>query len=355
MFPKIIKNLVDGQLNDSNGHLNVLVFSDLHFMSKKSADDELFIKNFLKIINDGKDVIDFAVCLGDILNDHEKIDMASLNRAITLFENIISIIPLYILIGNHDRKCNSEYLTKESPFYALHHWNDDKMKGIKIIDNILLETIKNHKFIFVPYVPTGKFYNAILDAKIMLDNTTAIFAHQEFRGATASGHTSTSGDSWNFDDPLVISGHYHDLQNPADNIIYVGSIFQHRIDEDDFKGISVFQFYDDLTFKWFMIKDLIPPTIRHDIKAHEIDDIKNIKCDEKTIIVIDETGYSRNAKDDDKIQKLKDTGARVIIKKKILQLSEEANVRCETSIVSLMREITNEDQLLKTIMNNIFK
>src|SRR6187402_1249377 len=67
---------------------------------------------------------DFIVNLGDTLHDHRKIDMLAQCKAVCFLRELSKIAPLFILIGNHDRVNNSDFLSTVSPFEALKDWKN---------------------------------------------------------------------------------------------------------------------------------------------------------------------------------------------------------------------------------------
>ena len=96
------------------------------------------------------------------------------------------------------------------------------------------------QLIFLPYVPPGKFQQAL--NKTNIENATCIFAHQEFKDAQMGAIKSTDGDEFSVDNPFVISGHIHDYQYLQENILYIGTPIQHTFGDNPNKTISLFNF-----------------------------------------------------------------------------------------------------------------
>jgi len=263
----------------SQDYARVLVFTDTHFKAKNSKDSQLYADKLVEFAKDCGD-IDATICLGDVLDGHRNIDMPSMNRAARLFKNLSEVAPLFVLVGNHDRISNTEFLTEESPFLALAGW-----PNLTLVDtSALAVNICDLRCLLVPYVFQGRFAEAVGDND--LSKIDVVFAHQEFRGVVNSAHLrSTEGDRWATSNPLVISGHYHDQQIVGPNIIYIGAAFQHAVNEDPHKGFSVFDFpitgelasYGEFVkekYQWWFIEGIVEPTFEYYVKLDEIANFK---------------------------------------------------------------------------------
>jgi len=210
---------------------NIIFIGDPHFQVSNIEEVNLFLKKIKKLVIEKQPEI--IVIAGDVLHTHERLHTMALNKAYEFIDAMRKISKTYVLVGNHDYCNNQQFLTDN-------HW----MNGIKewhntyIIDNILLETINEQKFIFVPYVPAGRFEEALLtlpgeSLDEILEDVSCIFAHQEFRGCKMGAIISQEGDKWSLDYPLVISGHIHSKQRPQKNIYYSGSALQNAFGESE--------------------------------------------------------------------------------------------------------------------------
>jgi|DewCreStandDraft_4_1066084.scaffolds.fasta_scaffold02053_35 DNA repair exonuclease SbcCD nuclease subunit len=272
--------------------LTCIAIGDPHFKTDNVVFTDEFVDKALPLIRQKNP--DFIVVLGDILDRHALIHVNPLERSIRFLKKLSEIAPLYVLIGNHDRPNNSNFLTTEHPFNALKYWN-----STKIVDVGLIDTIKNRKFIFLPYVPPGRFFEALAtlfspkekkdtllskyqedvekikqDLKIdkktslltetekeiyrhrhkqlveelfspSLNDITAVFAHQEFYGAKMGAIVSTEGDEWPLSFPFVISGHVHDYHYVQDNLLYIGTPLSHASNDHEIKTLSYFSWTFD--------------------------------------------------------------------------------------------------------------
>ena len=216
----------------------IATVGDPHFKKDNIIESQEMVTRLIDKFTEKHPTI--IVVLGDVLHRHETINVFPLNGAEDMIMKLSKIAPTFVLVGNHDRPNNSNYLTDEHPFNSLKHW-----PNTYIVDQVKDVTLAGHRFIFVPYVPPGKFMDALNTKENPLKNTTAIFAHQEFEGAKMGAIISKAGDKWSLENPLVISGHIHDYDHLQENIIYTGTLMQHSFGDRNDKTVSIFTFQQD--------------------------------------------------------------------------------------------------------------
>ena len=254
----------------------IIVIGDPHFKTNNVEECNLMCSQIIQWIQ--KTQPHAVVCLGDILDRHETIHVGPLLRSISFFEKIAESYPLYLLIGNHDRPNNQIFMTEEHPFTALKLW-----RNTKIVDKTITEQINQLKFVFVPYVPPGRFSEALQD--IDIKNASAIFAHQEFYGCKMGAVESIIGDKWEQNQPLVISGHIHDFDILQPNIIYTGTPIQHAYGDREDKGIFIF-YFSESKFRYDRLELDIPKKKIVKVSVSEIETLKKLdpKCHYKIIV-----------------------------------------------------------------------
>lgn len=236
----------------------VLAIGDLHFQSHNTLATDAFTRYLSETIRSNIESIDAVVVLGDVLHRHDRVDLFPLHRAVKFFKEIHSAlaesnrgIPLWIIIGNHDRPNNATFLTDEHPFTALCGWSNtviaDSPTIVTAPSSIIEDSPKEyHKFLLMPYVFPGRFHEALgWDPKDPAAKNDAwwnnpellgsekgskiagVFAHQEFRGCPlAGGMVSKWGDVYPEDAPYCVSGHIHKKCKLGNNIFYVGAPLQ---------------------------------------------------------------------------------------------------------------------------------
>jgi DNA repair exonuclease SbcCD nuclease subunit len=218
--------------------MKILCIGDQHLDTASVKTVELFFDEAIKCAK--KTNPDYIICLGDMLHYHNTIYTHSLNKAYSFIERLAAIKPTYILVGNHDMRGPSCFLDEQS------HWLGamKKWENVFIVDTVKTLCIDGFKFVFLPYVPPSRFEEALNTIDNWQD-ATCIFAHQEFYGCKMGIIDSVDGDKWDIDNPVVISGHIHDRQQPQYNIFYTGASLQTSFGDSSDKTISLLTVYND--------------------------------------------------------------------------------------------------------------
>jgi len=207
--------------------MNQLLIGDPHFKTNNSDETNSFTKETLKWLSENGEVIDRIVVMGDVLDTHEKIHLKPFIRATKFILNLSKYAEVIVLVGNHDRPSNDVFMSSEHSLYPFKYMSGDF--DIKIIDKGWWD--KENGFVYVPYVETGRFREALQfigvgKNDLESDKIRSIFAHQEFMGAQLGGIVSTAGDIWNTNYPPVYSGHIHQYQVLKEGITYIGTPYQ---------------------------------------------------------------------------------------------------------------------------------
>lgn len=211
------------------GKISFLVIGDPHFKTSNIKECEKLIEKVCIAVDRCKP--EFIVCLGDLLDKHETIHEAPFNVALKFMEELSKRCLTFLIVGNHDYCSNQQFLTDRHPYNALKKW-----ENMIVVDQVKVYQVEELDFVFVPYVPPGRFLEA-LNTYDMWDMSDCIFAHQEFYGCKMGPITSVNGDKWSDEYPMVISGHIHNTQTVGSNVHYVGSCMQHAFGESDDKRI----------------------------------------------------------------------------------------------------------------------
>lgn len=216
---------------------SVIFIGDPHFQVSNIEEVEIFIEKITDLVSERKP--DIVVIGGDLLHTHERLHTIALNKAYELVDRMRKITKTYVLVGNHDYIQNQQFLTDNHWMNAMKDW-----KNTVIVDKVVIEVINNEKLVFVPYVPPGRFEDALNTTDDKWKDASCIFAHQEFYGCKMGAIVSEEGDKWSLDNPYVVSGHIHSRQIPQKNIYYSGSAMQHAFGESEKNIIACLGIHD---------------------------------------------------------------------------------------------------------------
>jgi DNA repair exonuclease SbcCD nuclease subunit len=210
----------------------VLAVGDIHIKLDNLPDIQLFMKRLEQEIIQRKP--DFLVLLGDVLHTHERLHTSCLHQADLLFSMCTSYVPTYVLVGNHDYISNSQFLTSNHWMTPFRSW-----KNLTIVDTVHVYLHHENKFVFCPYVPDGRFVEA-LDTYPDWKTASMIFGHQSLDGVKMGAITTEKVEEWKPVYPFLCCGHIHDKQRVQPNLYYTGTPMQHAFGEKHNKTICEF-------------------------------------------------------------------------------------------------------------------
>ena len=317
----------------------VLFIGDPHFQVTNIPEVDLFMDKIINLTTEEKP--DLIIIAGDILHTHERLHTVALNKAYDLVNNMRLIAKTYVLVGNHDYTNNQQFLTDN-------HW----MNGIKewhntvIVDVVITTTILDNKFIFVPYVPPGRFQEALETHPDGYKDATCIFAHQEFYGCKMGAIISVDGDKWPLDNPLVVSGHIHSKQKPQENIYYSGSAMQHAFGESEKNIIASLVFQSGVCTTTEI--DLGLP--RKKIVYMDVEDIEKYVIkdtpDQVKLTVSGNYEEFKALKKTNEYKKIIDKGIKIVFKPKKLtqERSQERSQERNTGFMEILNSIITEEK-----------
>jgi len=296
---------------------SILVIGDQHFKVDNIIEIDIFINIVIDIIETKNP--DFVVLLGDLLHTHEKLHTIPLNKACEFINKIRLLTKVFILVGNHDYQCNSQYLTENHWLNFLKEW-----ENIVVVDKVFKEIINGHKFIFSPYVYVGRFEEALNTIGDEWKDASLIFAHQEFYGVKMGSIISVEGDKWDKDYPNVVSGHIHDKQHLQENIYYTGSSLEMNYGDTQNNTIALINFENNES-KVYKLEEIELNLPKKKIIYTTIDDIKTYKVDKESedkvkISISGEYEEFKIFKKSNKYKELVNKGVKVIFKPKKIEM-----------------------------------
>lgn len=219
--------------------MRVILLGDPHFKKDNLDIMSRVCQEILEIIDQRKP--DIVISLGDTLDTHERLYLPALTDATKFYIEISKRCELVVLIGNHDRINNSDFLSSIHPFVGLKFY-----PNITIVDTTIWDKQKN--FIYVPYVSCGRFNEALAKVdyspfqngvvNLNAEHPLLIFTHSEFQGCIMGMKPSTTGDIWSPNLPQIFSGHIHEYQ-VIPGVVYVGTFLQQNYGEGTDKALMM--------------------------------------------------------------------------------------------------------------------
>ena len=230
----------------------IYVIGDTHFENKAFKQGEALIERCLEIAKEIKPEI--IILLGDIQHTHETAKQSPFEQACRFIHLLSEIAHVYVQIGNHDFINQTQFLSDKHFFNPLKRWENVTIVDTPNVIYLDSETSEEQiQIVTCPYTPPGRLIEALDTLAIPsdpdgegIDWTTSrcIFGHQEIKGVSYGGKSSTVGDAWLPSFPLFISGHIHGACYIGDNVAYTGSSRQVASDESPDKKVWHILFED---------------------------------------------------------------------------------------------------------------
>lgn len=344
------------------GKLSVIAIGDPHFQVSNIPEVNMFVDILEKLCLERQP--ELIVILGDLLHTHERLHTMPLNLAVDFVERMSKISPTIVLVGNHDMCNNQQFLTSN-------HWMNalKTMDNVEVADTVLYRNKNGVKMIFCPYVPPGRFEEALNTCEKNWKKMDAIFCHQEFYGCKMGAIVSIEGDKWAEENPEIISGHIHSRQKPQENIYYCGASMMHSFGESEKNIIPVIKLRSGKTFKLEEV-DLELPRKKIIYKDVENMDDYTLPENSKDKIKLTLSGNYEEFKAFKKTKKYREitkTGTKVVFKPKKIKKADLEEVKengeekdtnismDETSFIKILYDLVNkeENEHLKEIYESV--
>jgi DNA repair exonuclease SbcCD nuclease subunit len=336
--------------------MKIIVIGDPHFKIDNIDEVNFFIQKIEELCI--KEVPDLIVVLGDILHTHERLHTTPLNKAYEFINKMRKITLTIVLVGNHDMCNNQQYLSENHWMNGMKEWHN-----VIIVDNVVQKKFKDKHLVFVPYVYTGRFIEALnTNKEYDWKDSHLIFAHQEFYGCKMGAIISVEGDKWDEKFPNIISGHIHSKQNVGKNIYYCGSSMQNAFGESETNIIPIIKLNSDKTYDLTEIDLELPRKKIIYTDVNSIENIKPIENDDKIKISIsgdyeDFKAFKKSKKYTDLIK----SGTKVVFNPKKSDIKEEKtqleSIK-ETDFIKILSVLVNKEknnflyQTFELVVNN---
>jgi hypothetical protein len=158
-------------------------------------------------------------------------------------------------------------------------------KNIHIIDKVTLCNHNNINIIMAPYVPDGRFVEA-LDTISNFDwkQSDCILGHQLLDGVKMGAILTENVEKWEENYPFLISGHIHDKQRVQNNLYYTGSSMQHAFGESCDKTISLVKIDTSIHIEEIDLKLPKKQILYYDIEDLDINSTLNEQLNDDNIL-----------------------------------------------------------------------
>lgn len=298
--------------------MKAIVIGDPHFQTDNISEVTMFMDKIEELAK--KESPDFIVILGDLLHTHERIHTIPLNKAYEFIERMRNIAKTFVLVGNHDMINNSVYLNNNHWMNGLKHWKD-----VEIVDKVVYSLMDGMEFFFLPYVPPGRFQEALNSTGQDWKKADCIFAHQEFYGCKMGAIVSVEGDKWPENYPYVVSGHIHSRQQIGKNVYYCGASMQHAFGESERNVIAILSW--EKKGEPYVLNEVELDLPRKKIIYTDVEAVRDYKItDTKDKIKITISGVYdefKAFKKTEKYRELVKSGTKVVFKPKKIAKKEE--------------------------------
>lgn len=226
--------------------------SDLHFGIRSNSLEWLQIQKdyfnnwLIPLLKKEMQKDDILFVLGDVFDNRQSLNLLVLNTVLEIFEEIAKIIPIHIILGNHDtfRKNSNDI---------------NSVKILQYINNVIvyqepktLVITKNNISKTLLIMPWRSSIEEELKTFEQYNNCNYLFCHTDIQGLkynkTRLVESGSDKNIYNYFQK-VFSGHIH-YRQIVDNIVMIGCpIPLTRSDANNQKGIYVFDpFNDNLKF-----------------------------------------------------------------------------------------------------------
>jgi hypothetical protein len=248
----------------SQSQLRFVTVGDQHIKPKPLTLSRLMVDRIIESISSIQPPPDFVVFMGDALEDSTSMRMEALDLAMEMFSRCVDICQVIVLIGNHDMEHHTNFLLQKHPFNALKRW-----ANTTVADVVTHMQIKGHQLTFCPYVPPGRFHEA-LNTNPGWEESSIIFSHQAFAGSGFDRGPTV--DVWDPNHPLNLVGHWHIWKVLAPNLIYICTPMEHVFGEphDPLRGITLFTMEQDKTYKYERIPLHLPTHLQLEVPTSSI-------------------------------------------------------------------------------------
>lgn len=193
--------------------------------------DDFFKKKFIPLLQKEAKPGDVLIHCGDVFDSRQSINLYVLNKGLEIFEEINKIMPVYMIVGNHD--IFMKYSNEINSLKIFKH-----MSGIHIFEEPTLAQLGPKKALFMPWVDSSDEFADIVNRPG--NKADIMFCHTDIKGMSFNKFVKieegNDPDKFSHFD-RVYSGHIHYAQKYK-NVRMLGSPYElTRSDSGNTKNI----------------------------------------------------------------------------------------------------------------------
>lgn len=226
---------------------NLFLISDIHLGLKLGSEEwienarEYFEKFFFPLLRSRGNSRSAVLCLGDVFDNRTVINIAANDLAISVFEEMASIMPVYVINGNHDM-----YNKSDNSIMSLRSL--ENIRGVRMVKKPTVWTLSpdggewERSLLLIPYQDDIELQTAIITQNAGCDY---VFLHSDIKSLTYdNGMAISFGVDTSAARGVVYSGHIHKRQETP-KMTYVGNPFQQKLsDLGNQKGVYMLNLAD---------------------------------------------------------------------------------------------------------------
>ena len=204
--------------------MRLWLVGDTHFGYKNGNQQWLedmigyFENVVIPTIKENKQPDDILIHLGDVFDNRTSVNVLAISKVQKMFEHLSEVIPVKVLVGNHDifNKSTND-VTSVDVLKNMHN--------VEIYKEPVVENLGGKKCLLLPWRRDSE---ADKEALKKYAGNDYIFCHMDINGASMTRGTQKSDScvqEVDFSSSQVYSGHIH-LKQDYGNIHYIGSPYE---------------------------------------------------------------------------------------------------------------------------------
>lgn len=252
MFPSCTRSKSRRLLKLYRRYARIGLFSDIHFQ-EKGLDTIIKTGTWITELFE-KQKVEAVVCLGDVLNTREVVNVQAQSAAFEFFKTMHEKlnIPIHVVLGNHDMNLRSSRKISSLDGLSVHENKSSNM--IFLHRELSMVNLLDQKVLVIPY------HHDHQEIQQKIDNLRREYTPEQLSEIVVLGHLSVTGALQNSFmeykglltaetfEPFkrTFSGHFHIHHSLPSRVTYIGSPLQFNfVDAGMDRGVVLYDFSSD--------------------------------------------------------------------------------------------------------------